>query len=56
MDLGSGGQSVTFDIFQNRQLGGNGMAYYSQENLPRFQRITPLNPLPASPTPYKFTH
>jgi hypothetical protein len=54
-DLFRGGAtSVEFDIYQNTQLGGMGMAWWSQENVSRFPSFAPLSPLPNSPVPYRF--
>jgi hypothetical protein len=52
--ISNGAPSVQFDIYSNKELGGMGMAWWSQENLSRFQSFVPLRPLPSSPIPYTF--
>jgi len=52
--LDAGAQSVAFDVYQNSQMQGGGMAVHSIQNLPLFPTIQPLVPLAPSAVPYTF--
>jgi len=42
--IASGATYHTFDIYQNKQLGGIGMGAYAQQYLPKFSAFQPLIP------------
>ena len=52
--VNAGSTSHTFDIYQNKELGEEGMGYYAQVNLSRFRSFSPTFKLPASRIPYNF--